>query len=55
MCLKDAFEQERPMGKAMTRIVAGLVLLSVLSVPVLTPKGEKKSVGAELVYRYINK
>src|SRR5215831_12205712 len=36
-------------GKAMTRIVAGLVLLSVLSVPALTPKTEKKSVGAELV------
>lgn len=33
----------------MTRIMAGLVLLSVLSVPALTPKTEKKSVGAELV------
>jgi len=33
----------------MTRIVAGLVLLSVLSVLALTPKAEKKSVGAELV------
>ena len=33
----------------MTRIVAGLVLLSVLSVLAITPKAEKKSVGAELV------
>src|SRR5215470_13754414 len=33
----------------MTRIVAGLALLSVFSVPMLTPKAEKKSVGAELV------
>ncbi|HEX2711895.1 MAG TPA: RidA family protein [Candidatus Acidoferrales bacterium] len=33
----------------MTRILAGLVLLSVVSVPALTPKAEKKSVGAELV------
>src|SRR5215470_8960876 len=33
----------------MTRIVAGLALLSVFSVLTLTPKAEKKSVGAELV------
>jgi len=33
----------------MTRIVAGLVLLSVVSVPALTPKAAKKFVGAELV------
>jgi reactive intermediate/imine deaminase len=33
----------------MTKILAGLVLLSVVSVPALTPKAEKKSVGAELV------
>jgi len=33
----------------MTKILAGLVLLSVVSVPAITPKAEKKSVGAELV------
>jgi 2-iminobutanoate/2-iminopropanoate deaminase len=33
----------------MTRIVTGLVLLAILSVPVFMPKAEKKSVGAELV------
>lgn len=33
----------------MTRIVGGLALLSVFSILTLTPKAEKKSVGAELV------
>jgi len=32
----------------MTGIVAGLVLLSLVSVPALTPKATKKPVGAEL-------
>jgi 2-iminobutanoate/2-iminopropanoate deaminase len=38
-----------PGEEVMVRIVAGLVLLSILSVPVSIPKAEKKSLGGELV------
>jgi 2-iminobutanoate/2-iminopropanoate deaminase len=38
-----------PGEEVMVRIVAGLVLLSILSVPVSIPKADKKSLGGELV------